>query len=364
VIVAAAGWFGAPVLFRLLFDDPAVVRMGAEYLSLVSLLAPALYASMVAEATFRSCGDSRSPMLIVLGGTLLNVILDPLLILGIGPFPRLEVRGAAIATIAAELSVTAAFAAMYAVRRFPLALRLSDQRMFSWPRAGQMLRIGAPHALIGILFSGVYVFVAKITGAFGAPALAALGIVNRLESVNYLAASAVGLGVATLVGQSLGAGRPERAEKCAHRGAALITWWTALTTIAFLLFPEQCVRLFTRDPTAVREGAAFLRIVAISQVFMGWEIVYSQAFTGAGDTMPPCWISSSTSIVRIPLAWWLAGRAGGGTAGVWWTISLTCVARGLFIPAWFRLGRWKRKTLGIAPPALPPAPLGPESPDG
>ncbi|MGH2571862.1 MAG: MATE family efflux transporter, partial [bacterium] len=323
-----------------------------------------LYVSMVTEATFRSCGDSRSPMVVVLCGTLLNVVLDPLLILGIGPFPRLEVRGAAIATLVAEIVVTVSFAAMYAARRFPLALRLSDRSIFSWRRGEQVLRIGAPHALIGILFSAVYMFVAKITGAFGAPALAALGVVNRLESVNYLAASAVGLGVATLVGQSLGAGRPERAEQCANQGAALITWWTAFTTIVFLLFPEQCVRLFTRDPTAVREGATFLRIVAISQVFMGWEIVYAQAFTGAGDTMPPCWISSLTSLVRIPLAWWLAGPAGAGTDGVWWTISLTCVARGLFIPAWFRLGRWKRKGLAIAVPPVPPAPLGPESPEG
>jgi putative MATE family efflux protein len=326
-----------------------------------------LYVSMVAEATFRSCGDSRSPMVVVLCGTLLNVVLDPLLILGIGPFPRLEVRGAAIATVASEIVVTGVFAGMYAARRFPLALRLSDPGMFSWRRGGQILQIGSPHALIGILFSAVYVFVAKITGAFGAPALAALGVVNRLESVNYLAASAVGLGVATLVGQSLGGGRPDRAEQCANRGASLITWWTAFTTIVFLLFPEQCLRLFTRDPTAVREGAAFLRIVAISQVFMGWEIVYSQAFTGAGDTLPPCWISSITSIVRIPLAWWLAGPGGAGTNGIWWTISLTCVARGLFIPVWFRLGRWKRRSFGIAAPtvpAVPPAPLGPESPEG
>ncbi len=364
VIVAIGGWFGAPRLFAVILDDPAVVRMGGEYLSLISLLAPALYLSMVAEAVFRSCGDSRTPMLVVLGGTLLNVVLDPFLILGIGPFPRLEVQGAAIATIISEVVVTLTFAVLYAARRFPLRLRLSEPRTFSSRRAAQMFRIGTPHALIGVLFSAVYIFLARITGAFGAPALAALGVVNRLESLNYLTASAVGLGVATLVGQNLGAGQPDRAEQSANRGAGLITWSTGITTIVFFVFAEPIMRVFTSDPAAISEGAKFLRIVAISQVFMGWELVYSQAFTGAGDTMPPLWVSSITSVVRIPLAWWLAGPAGVGTAGIWWTISVTGVVRGALLPIWFRLGRWKRKDLGMTAPPVRPAPLGPEGPDG
>lgn len=363
-LVAAGGWYGAPRLFARLLDDPEVIRMGGEYLSLVSLLAPALYLSMVAESVFRSCGDSRTPMLVVLAGTALNVALDPFLILGLGPFPRLEVRGAAIATIVSEVVVTLSFAALYAARRFPLGLRLTDGGMFSARRAAQMFRIGTPHALIGVLFSAVYVFLARITGAFGAPALAALGVVNRLESLNYLTAGAVGLGVATLVGQNLGARRPDRAEASAHRGALLITYSTGLSTIVFLAFAEPILRVFTSDPAAIAEGARFLRIVAISQVFMGWELVYSQAFTGAGDTIPPLWISSVTSVVRIPLAWWLAGPAGAGTDGIWWTISVTGILRGLVLPLWFRLGRWKGKDLDMAAPPVRPAPLGPEGPDG
>jgi putative MATE family efflux protein len=364
VIVAVGGWFGSPRLFEALFDDPAIARMGGEYLSLISLLAPALYLSMVAEATFRACGDSRTPMKVVLLGTLLNVVLDPFLILGIGPFPRLEVRGAAIATIISEVVVTLAFAALYLRRRFPLALRLSDPRMFSSRRAGQIMRIGIPHALIGILFSAVYVFLARITGAFGAPALAALGVVNRLESLNYLTSSAVGLGVATMVGQNLGAGLPERAQASANRGALLVTWSAGVLTVAFLFFAEPLMRVFTSDATAVAEGAAFLRIVAISQVFMGWELVYSQAFTGAGDTLPPLWVSSLTSVVRVPLAWWLAGPGGAGPAGIWWTISITGIVRGIVIPLWFRLGRWREKSLGMTAPSIMPAPLGPDSADG
>jgi Na+-driven multidrug efflux pump len=218
--------------------------------------------------------------------------------------------------------------------------------------------------LIGILFSAVYVFLARITGAFGAPALAALGVVNRLESLNYLTSSAIGLGVATMVGQNLGAGLPERAQASANRGALLVTWSAGVLTVAFLFFAEPLIRVFTSDATAVAEGAAFLRIVAISQVFMGWELVYSQAFTGAGDTLPPLWVSSLTSVVRVPLAWWLAGPGGAGPAGIWWTISITGIVRGIVIPLWFRLGRWREKSLGMTAPSIMPAPLGPDSADG
>jgi Na+-driven multidrug efflux pump len=98
---------------------------------------------------------------------------------------------------------------------------------------------------------------------------------------------------------------------------------------------------------------------------MGWELVYGQAFTGAGDTLPPMYVSVVTSIIRVPLAWWLAFHTDAGTNGIWWTISLTGIVRGLWIVGWFRLGRWKRKDLGIGARVPVPAPThGPEGPEG
>ena len=371
IVVAAVGWFGSAPLFSVLFDDAATARMAAEYFSLYSLLAPVFYVAFVVEAVYRSCGDSRTPMLVMLVGTVLNLALDPFLILGIGPFPRLEVQGAAIATIIAELVVLGIFAGLYFRRAIPLDVRLSEiPDRLSWSRAGQILRIGMPTALVGILFSVVYLLIANITEGFGAPALAALGIVNRLESLNYLTAIAIGMGVATMVGQNLGAGRQDRAAAIAHRGAVLATIVTGVMTVAYLVWPEQIARLFTDDPEAVRQAARFLRIVAISQVFMGWELVYGQAFTGAGDTMPPMYVAVLTSIIRVPLAWWLALHTGAGTDGIWWTISVSGIVRGIWIVGWFQLGRWKRKDLNIrapAPPVAGPLPVpvhGPEGPEG
>jgi len=364
--VALLGALGAHPLFSLLFDDPAIARMGGDYLLIFSLLAPLFYLDFAAEAVFRACGDSRTPMLVLLVGSLLNIALDPLLIFGPGPFPALGVRGAALATAIAQIVVVVVYGVLYVRRSFPLPFRVSRAtREFSVPRARHIVRIGTPTALIGILFSVIYLFLARLTGSFGAGALAALGIVNRLESVNYLTASAVGLGVSTLVGQNLGGGLADRAETAAHRGAWIVSLTTGAAAIGFLVWPEWIARLFTDDPVAVSEAVFFLRIVAVSQVMMGWELVYSQAFTGAGDTMPPMYVSVGTSILRVPMAWWLAGPAGLGPAGVWWTISLTGILRGVWVALWFRRGAWKRKAIDFEapPPAFHP-PISAEGPEG
>lgn len=371
-LVAAAGWFGAPVLFRVLFDDPQVVALGSSYLSMISLAAPAMYTVFVVEAMFRSCGDSRTPMLVAFTGTALNVVLDPLLILGIGPFPRLGVTGAAVASVVGE-AVSLSLAVAIGLRgRFPLPLRPPGQS-FSLFRAGQVVRIGAPEALTDFLFSTVYLVLAHVTGFFGAAATAGLGIVNRLESVTYLTAMAMGMAVAAMVGQNLGARQPDRAEASANAGGRLITVLAGTLTIVYLAAPRLVVGLFTPDPAVIERAALFLRIVAISQVFMGWELVYGQAFVGAGDTMPPMYISVTTSIARIPLAWWLALGTPAGVDAIWWTISLTGILRGALIVFWFRLGRWKSRDLAIpsgatlgataaAPMAAAPAAIGPEGP--
>lgn len=354
LFVATLGWFGARPLFELLFDDPDTIRMGAEYLSLYCLLAPIFYVSHVIDSIYRASGDTRTPMLVLLVGTGLNIGLDPLLILGLGPFPRLEVQGAALATIIGQTTATAIYFGLYLRGHFPIAFRPEHLiRRFSRLRARQIAQIGTPTALIGILFSTVYLVLANYVGQFGAAALAALGIVNRLESLNYLTANAMGMGVATLVGQNLGARQVERAEASADRGALLISISTGLLTALYLLCPEWIARLFTSDPEAIREAVVFLRIVALSQVLMGWELVYGQAFTGAGDTMPPLYASIVTSVIRIPVAWWLAFHTGAGLAGIWWVISITGILRGLWVSGWFKLGRWKMRGVrfesGLAP---------------
>jgi len=363
--VAAAGWLGAAPMFRILFPDARVVTLGAEYLALVSLLAPAFYLGFVADTIYRSCGDSRTPMLVTLGASLLNIGLDPLLILGIGPFPRLGVRGAAIATVVAECTALAVFLALWLAGRLPIRLRPPPGAPRLDPRdVVAVARLGTPFAATGMLFSLVYLVLSRIAGAFGPAVVAALGIVNRLESLNYLPAGAIGMGVSTAVGQNVGARHPERAASAADRGALLVTATSGLVAAAFLLAPRPIARVFTADPAALDESVRFLRIVALSQPAMCWEIVYQGAFAGAGRTLPPMIVSVLTSVVRIPLAAWLALAGGAGPAGLWWTISLTGIARGVWVSAWFRAGGWRRARPAARGTPRPPEGFGPQSPEG
>ncbi len=362
--VAAAGWWGARPLFDAILDDPLVVAYGGEYLSLVALLAPVFFVDFVFETTYRSCGDSRTPMRVMLAATILNVILDPVLILGIGPFPALGVRGAALATIISQVLAVAAYLVLWAAGRLPLRLARDGRALVALPDVAGILRIGTPWAATGILFSGVYLVLSRIAGTFGAATLAALGIVNRLESLNYVTASAAGMGVSTMVGQNFGAGKPDRSAAAADRGAILITWISGAVAVAFLAFPERIARVFTDDPVALAEAATFLRIVAVSQPMMCWEIVYQGAFSGVGQTLPPMFVSVGISILRVPLAWWTAITLGHGADALWHAITWTAVARGLLVTWWFRTGTWRRRA--PAPPEAPRAAAmaGPGGPDG
>jgi putative MATE family efflux protein len=336
-------FFAAPHLFALLFDDPAIQSMGATYLSLLALLTPVLFLVFTFEAIFRACGDTRTPMLVLGAGSILNLVLDPFLILGWGPFPRLEVKGAVLALVISETLVLLAYAVLAARGRVPIPVEWRRLPASFDPAFGsRIVSIGIPHAVTGTLFSVIYLFLSRITGTFGTIPLAALGVVNRLESLNYLTSVAMGMGVAAMVGQNLGGGRIDRAEKAAHRGAMIITAVTGAMTVIFLVWPGPIVNLFIPGEEAARVGGLFLRIVALSQIFMGWEIVYGGAFTGAGNTIPPMVAAVVTSALRVPMAIILSRPEHFGAAGVWWTVTLTCIARGLAIAGWFRLGRWKR----------------------
>jgi Na+-driven multidrug efflux pump len=183
----------------------------------------------------------------------------------------------------------------------------------------------------------------RTTTRFGTPALAALGLGHRVESWLYMVGVGFAAGAAAVVGQNLGAGHPERAER-----AGWITFGYAMLPaiamcLASLTIPEWLAARFSHDAAVIAETARYLRINALSQILLPAEIVFEGALGGAGDTVPPMVSSTSLTALRLPLAVWLASRW--GTSGVWWTISLTAAARGVAMMLLWRSGRWKRKSV-------------------
>jgi len=207
------------------------------------------------------------------------------------------------------------------------------------------VRIGLPTSISGITFCIVYVFINKITALFGTESIAALGIGNRLESVSYLTCFGFSIAAATLVGQNLGAKKPERAAQSAWKTVWMVTGITGFISFVFLSFPETISSFFISDPKVIHISIDYLRILALSQIFMGLEIVLEGAFSGAGNTVPPMAVSVPGSLARIPLAYLIAISWGAGVNGIWWAITLTTIIKGIVLTFWFRKGKWKKKSI-------------------
>jgi putative MATE family efflux protein len=343
VLVTVLGLLLRNPLFALMHLEPEVAQIGENYMGIYFAAALFVIFTEWMSALFRASGNTRLPLTVHSIAMALNVVLDPLLIFGVGPFPAWGTSGAAVATAISYVAATVMAFILLRGGRLPFSFSMRLWGPMDWRRIGRLVTIGTPISVSGIVFSVVYLFVNRITAEFGTPAVAALGVGNRIESINYLVSFGFSIAVATLVGQNLGARNPERAADLANKTIRLITAFTGFMTVIFLLFPGAIMRIFVDDPAVLEAGKNYVRILALSQIMMGWEIVYEGAFSGAGDTVPPMVIAIPGALLRIPLAWFLAIHLGWGINGVWWTITTSTLLKGVALYIWFSLGRWKKR---------------------
>jgi putative MATE family efflux protein len=333
------GLFGAAAVFRIMTPERSLVETGGHYLGILLLFAPLPMMGFTCESVMRASGDTRTPFLIDLCAVGLNALLDPFLIYGWGPFPRLGVEGAAWATVSAWAFMVAGylFMGLRGHRAFPLAVRAEGPPI----HLRSMAKVGIPAAIIGMMFSVVYIVFARAASHFGPAAMAVVGMVNRIEALQFITSLAIGTAGAALVGQNLGAGRADRADQVIRTGLRWNLWISGTLTLVLLAFPATFLHLFTRDAEAVRIGIPYIRILTLCLVVNGMEIVVSEAILGSGHTRAISWIFTSFSLLRIPLALW-SPAWGMGVLGIAWIITGTCVVRGLIIVAWAARGTWKR----------------------
>ena len=332
VLVGAGGWLLVPALFDVMHTPAQVTDLGRLYLTTYLVGAPLVFGFFAVEATFRASGDTRTPLILLGTSVVLNVALDPLLIVGAGPLPALGIAGAAVAAV---LTRGAALAMGFVILTRRRLVRLT---VFDWRSAFTALRIGLPVAFTGVFFSFVYIGLTRITTRFGVPALAALGIGHKLEGLSYMVSVGFGLASAAIVGQNIGAGRVDRARSAGWLTASYAAGLGSIVGVAFIAFPDLMVGIFTSDPDVIADGSMYLRAMALAQVSMGFEIVLQSALGGAGYTVMPMLWNALFTAARIPLAAWLAGIL--GVAGVWWAIGLTAVARGIAMALLWRGERW------------------------
>jgi putative MATE family efflux protein len=350
---AVVGGFGARWIYGLMHAPPGVTENGARYLAVVLAGAPFPLVAFTAETIMRASGNTRVPLTIDVLAIALNALLDPFLIYGWGPFPRLGVAGAAWATVLAQALAVVAYGVV-AWRRhpaFPLARRAPGPPI----RIARLARVGIPTALIGMMFSLVYVAFSRSAARYGAASLAIVGIANRIEAIQFIVGASLGIAGATLVGQNLGARRPDRAALAWRTG---LTWAMSIALVVCLVtiaIPGWFVGLFTRDAETLRLGVPYLRILALGALATGAELVTVETIYGSGHTRVPSTIFNVFSIARIPLAFWVPTLFHLGVLGIAWLITVTCVVRASIILTWAARGTWKlglgHELTGAPPPA-------------
>ncbi len=343
ILLAVCGVAFSDDILRLLNLAPDVEKMGSVYLMIVFMAVPPLFLAEVISAIFRSVGDTRTPMIIMLIAVGLNIVLDIFLIYGLWIFPRLETMGAALATAIAH-TVGGLFA-LYFVKKGKIPFKIIPNKILpiDFKVLGRMFKIGLPIAIANINFTLVYLVMTRIMAEFGTVAVASIPVGNRAESLSYMTCFGFYMAVSSMVGQNLGARKPDRAIKSVWGTIGLTSATTFVFGLIFFIFPRELTSIFTEDARVIEISTSYLRILALSQVFMGFEFVFEGAFSGAGNTLPPTIVSIPGTLIRIPLAYYLAIPLGLGPDGIFWAITISTVLKGIAILIWFKLYKWEIK---------------------
>ncbi len=333
LVVSLAGWALAETMFRVMTVPPDVARLGHAYLSTWLLGCPLVFGFFAIEATFRAAGDTRTPFVMLAGSVCVSILLDPLLIMGLGPFPRLGVEGAALASVMVR-GGGFLIGLGIALRRGLLRIAAPD-----WRSLPTVIRIGMPLSLAGVLLSLIYMWLTRFTSRFGTPALAALGIGHKMEGLGFIAISGFALAASALVGQNLGARQEGRAREAVRLTVIYCLAVTVTTAIAFLLIPGTLVALFTRDSQVITDGVLYLRVIAFAQIGQSFELILEGALAGAGYTFWPQVASTTLTALRIPLAGWWSRLF--GLVGIWLALSVTAISRGIAMILFWKSERWR-----------------------
>ncbi len=336
-------------LIAYFFLAPFVGLMGLQgelhlqavnYARIILVMAPVFFVSFVGEKIFHAAGDTTTPFRVLAGAIFLNILLDPLLIFGWLGFPRLGISGAAVATVLAELLYMVVLLTIM-IRRGLFTPHIQAMR-FRWELFWKVVRIGVPQSLTGIIFSLVYMVLTSILTDYGPGPIAALGIGHRVEYISWILAMGYSTAASTIVGQNLGAGNIERVKKGVRYATLTAAILSGILALVYFFGAEHCVRIFIQEQSVLTTGSTYLRILALSQIFMAMEIVFDGAFSGAGNTLPLMTISVPLSIARIPLALLLIRYVTHDVSGVWWAISISTIIRGLLMGYWWSRGHWQR----------------------
>lgn len=343
VVAAAlglAGWFAADEVLALMGASPAVVEIGAGYARIMFAGNGTVLLLFLLNAVFRGAGDAAIAMRVLWLANGINMVLDPLLIFGVGPFPELGVTGAAIATNIGR--GTAVLVQLWILTRPGGRIQVRREQVRLVPALmGRLVRLSGTGTFQIFIGEASFILLIRILAGFGTDPVAGYTIAIRLVIFALLPAWGVSNAAATMVGQALGAGKPERAERAVRLAGLWNVGVLGGIGLLYVVLATPIVSLFTTDPEPLRWGVRCLRMVALGFPFYGYGMVVTNSFNGAGDTRTPTLVNLVCFwVFELPAAWLLSTTVLGAT-GVFVSITIAYSAVAVMGGLLFRRGRWK-----------------------
>ena len=345
IAVGIPGALFAPELLGLMKASSEVIEAGSSYTAILIGTNVVIVLLFVHNAIFRGAGDAVVAMHALWLANAINLVLDPCLIFGLGPFPELGVKGAAIATTIGRGS--GVLFQIWILRRGTGRLSLAGVGFRLQPKVmAELCRLSAGSIAQMLIATASWVAMMRLVSPFGETAVAGYTIAIRILIFAILPSWGLANAAATLVGQNLGASRPDRAE----RSVRLTGWYNAafltFVMVVVLIFGPWLLSLFTDDAATLAYGTDALRIISYGYPFYAWGMVTTQAFNGAGDTWTPTRINLVCFwMIQVPMAWWLSTQTELGPRGVFWSIAIAETLLALAAMAIFKRGGWKEVKL-------------------
>ena len=314
--------------------DPEAQTAALSYTKIACGLIVFSFLTLTMTGLYTAQGDSKTPFLANLIGLVTNMILDPVLILGPGPFPKLGVVGAAIATVTAQAIVMMMMILGVIIQKKENVLKgIRLTAKIPKEYLGGLCRIGIPTAIQGMAYCAISMVLTRMVSAYGAEAVATQRVGGQIESISWNTADGFAAALNAFIAQNYGAGKMDRVRKGYRASLWTVGIWGLLISFVFICFPKAIADIFFHEPKAVATAVGYLVIIGFSEAFMCVELTTVGALSGLGRTRLCSIISIAFTSARIPLAIILGGLI--GLSGIWWALSITSIIKGIIFTCTF-----------------------------
>lgn len=341
MFLTLVGLLTSDLILNAINTPEQIFEMASGYLKITLSGFIIMYFNFLITSILRGVGNTKTPLLFMLIGFVMNAILDPLLIIGIGPFPKLGLNGAAIAALISQF--TAVMSALFYLNRKKSVVSFNLKKLrLDVDMVKTIFRLGFPSIIQQSLVSMGALFINSYINGFGAYATAAYGAASRIEAVAFLPAMSIGMAASALTGQNLGAGKPERVKEIFRWSVLLTTVITLVISTVAVSFPIVLLKMFVNDAKVLSTGSSYLRIAGGGYILFAIMFASNGVINGAGHTMSTMIFTlASLWLIRIPLAAFLP-KTGLGITGIWVSILSSFAFTMSVSLLYYKSGRWKK----------------------